>query len=142
MTAFMIIIVIALFMVLLGFTWYRLEAYEGMEKVIICVVGILLSWGITAILFSISSNGIEYINEEVEREISKILVLVFTPINGIVIMPYIAKIMSKVRFDEMNQKEAIKKILIFCIILFAILFVEVKYIENIQIGILDVANGM
>ena len=142
MTAFMIIIVIALFMVLLGFTWYRLEAYEGMEKVITCVAGILLSWGITTILFSISSNGMEYLNEEVEREISKILVLVFTPINGIVFMPYVAKIMSKVRFDEMNKQEAVKKILIFCVIILAVFFVEVKYLENIQIGILNVANGM
>ena len=142
MTAFMIIIVIALFMVLLGFTWYRLEAYEEMEKVITCVAGILLSWGITTILFSISSNGMEYLNEEVEREISKILVLVFTPINGIVFMPYVAKIMSKVRFDEMNKQEAVKKILIFCVIILAVFFVEVKYLENIQIGILNVANGM
>ena len=142
MTAFMIIVVIALFMVLLGFTWYRLEAYEGMEKVIICVVGILLSWGITTILFSISSIGMEYINNEAEREISKILVLVFTPINGIVFMPYVAKIMSEVRFDEMNKNEAVKKLLIFFIILLVIFFVEVKYLENIQIGILDVANGM
>lgn len=142
MTAFMIIVVIALFMVLLGFTWYRLEAFEGMEKVIICVVGLLLCWGITTILFSISSNGMNYINDEVENEISKILVLVFTPINGIVFMPYIAKIISSVRFDEMKKEEAVKKIGILCIILIAIFFVEVKYLENIQIGILDVANKM
>ena len=142
MTAFMIIIVIALCMVLLGFPWYRLEAYEGMEKIIICVVGILLCWGITAILFSLSSNGMDYINEEVEREISKILVLVFTPINGIAFMPYVAKLMSKVRFDEINKQEAVKKILILCVILLAIFFVEVKYLENIQLGILNVANGM
>ena len=142
MTAFMIIIVIALFMVLLGFTWYRLEAYEQMEKVIICVAGILLSWGITTILFSLSSGGMNYISEEIEREISKILVLVFTPINGIAFMPYVAKIMSKVRFDEMNKQEATKKIFKWCIILIAVFFVEVKYLENIQLGILDVANKM
>ena len=142
MTAFMIIVIIALFMVLLGFTWYRLEAYEGMEKLIICVAGLLICWGITTILFSISSTGMNYANDEVEKEISKILVLVFTPINGITFMPYIAKIMSKVRFDEINKQEAMKKILILCIILIAIFFVETKYLENIQLGILNVANGM
>ena len=142
MTAFMIIVVIALFMVLIGFTWYRLEAFEGMEKVIICVGGILLCWGITAILFSISSNGMDYINEEVEGEISKILVLVFTPINGIAFMPYIAKIMSRVRFDEITKVEAVKKIILLFIILLVIFFMEIKYLENIQIGILNVANSM
>lgn len=142
MTAFMIIVVIALFIVLMGFSWYRLEAFEGMEKIIICVAGILLAWGITTVLFSISSNGMDYINQEVKREISKILVLVFTPINGIAFMPYISKIMSKVKFDELKKEEAIKKVGIFCLILIVIFFVEVKYLTNIQLGILDVASKM
>ncbi len=142
MTAFMIIVVIALFIVLVGFSWYRLEAFEGMEKIIICVAGILLAWGITTILFSISSNGMDYINQEIEREISKILVLVFTPINGIAFMPYVSKIMSKVKFDELKKEEAIKKVGIFCLILIVIFFVEVKYLTNIQLGILDVASKM
>ena len=142
MTAFMIIVVIALFIVLMGFSWYRLEAFEGMEKIIICVAGILLAWGITSILFSISSSGMNYVNQEVEREISKILVLVFTPINGIAFMPYISKIMSKVKFDELKKEEAIKKVGIFCLILIVMFFVEVKYLTNIQLGILDVASKM
>lgn len=142
MTAFMIIVVIALFIVLMSFSWYRLEAFEEMEKIIICVAGILLAWGITTVLFSISSNGMDYINQEVEREISKILVLVFTPINGIAFMPYISKIMSKVKFDELKKEEAIKKVGIFCLILIVIFFVEVKYLTNIQLGILDVASKM
>lgn len=142
MTAFMIIVVIALFIVLMGFSWYRLEAFEGMEKIIICVAGILLAWGITTVLFSISSNGMDYINQEVKREISKILVLVFTPMNGIAFMPYISKIMSKVKFDELKKEEAIKKVGIFCLILIVIFFVEVKYLTNIQLGILDVASKM
>ena len=142
MTAFMIIVVIALFIVLMSFSWYRLEAFEEMEKIIICVAGILLAWGITTVLFSISSNGMDYINQEVEREISKILVLVFTPINGIAFMPYISKIMSKVKFDELKKEEAIKKVGIFCLILIVMFFVEVKYLTNIQLGILDVASKM
>ena len=142
MTAFMIIVVIALFIVLMSFSWYRLEAFEEMEKIIICVAGILLAWGITSILFSISSSGMNYVNQEVEREISKILVLVFTPINGIAFMPYISKIMSKVKFDELKKEEAIKKVGIFCLILIVMFFVEVKYLTNIQLGILDVASKM
>ena len=142
MTAFMIIVVIALFRVVVGFSWYRLEAFEGTQKVIICVAGLLLSWGITSILFSMSSSGIEYISVEVEKEISKILILVFTPINGIGFMPYVSKIISKIKFEEMSKEEAIKKILILFVILIAVFFVEVKYLENIQLGILDIANKM
>ena len=142
MTSFIIIVVIALFIVLVGFTWYRLEAYEGMEKVIICVAGILVSWLITSILFSISSNGIEYMNEEVKNEVSKILVLVFTPINGIAFMPILAKTMSRLKFDEIDSKEAVKQVFTLLAVFIIICVIEVMYLRNIQLGIFEVANGM
>ena len=140
MTSFIIIVVIILFIVLVGFTWYRAEAFDGMERVIICVAGILLSWAITSILFKISANGIEYINLEVEKEISKILILVFTPINGIIYMPYISKLISQYKFDEIKINEISKKILILAIILIIVFAIEVAYLKNIQLGIFDVAN--
>lgn len=140
MTSFIIIVVIALFIVSIGFTWYRLEAYDGTEKIIICVGGILISWALTSILFSISSNGLEYLNLEVKNEISKILILVFTPINGIAFMPFIAKKMSQIKFEEIDSKEAMKSVAIFLVILLVIFFVEVQYLENIQLGILNIAN--
>ena len=142
MTSFIIIVVIALFIVLVGFSWYRLEAYEQIEKIIYCVAGILVSWVITSILFSISSSGMNYINAEVEKEISKILVLVFTPINGIVLMPYIAKVLSRLRFDEIDQKEAIKQFMILAVIFIVVCIIEVFYLKNIQVGILNVANSL
>lgn len=142
MTSFMIIVVIALFIVLVGFTWYRLEAFEGLERVIICVAGILISWGITSLLFSISTKGITYTNPEIEKEISKILVMVFTPINGIIYMPYLAKIISNIKFEEITKEEVTKKIVIILVIMVGIFFVEVKYLTNIQLGIFDVANSI
>ena len=140
MTFFMTIVVIALFIVVLGFTWYRLEAFERTEKLIICVAGILLSWGLTAILFSMSSSGINYTDPTIEQEISKILVLVFTPINGLIYMPYIGKIISQIKFEEITVKDAMKKILVLLIIMILIFVIEVKYLKNVQQGIFEIAN--
>ena len=140
MTSFIIIVVIALFIVSIGFTWYRLEAYEGIERVIICVAGILISWLITSIIFYISSNGLEYMNVEVKNEISKILVLVFTPINGIAFMPYIGKKMSQLKFDEIEIQEAIKKVAIVLVLLLILFAIEVQYLESIQQGILNIGK--
>lgn len=142
MTFFMTIVVIALFIVVLGFTWYRLEAFERTEKLIICVAGILLSWGLTAILFSMSSSGINYTDPTIEQEISKILVLVFTPINGLIYMPYIGKIISQIKFEEITVKDAMKKILVLLIIMILIFVIEVKYLKNVQQGIFEIANGI
>lgn len=140
MTSFIIIVVIALFIVLVGYTWYRLEAFDGLERVIFCVAGILICWLITSILFSISSNGMEYINEEIESEISKILVLVFTPINGIAIMPFVARITSQAKFEEIDEKTIIKRIITIIVIFIIVSIIEVMYLKNIQLGILQVAN--
>lgn len=140
MTFFMTIVVIALFIVVLGFTWYRLEAFERTEKLIICVAGIFLSWGLTTILFTMSSRGINYTDPTIEQEISKILILVFTPINGLIYMPYVGKIISQVKFDEITKEEATKKILVLLIIMIVIFIIEVRYLENIQQGIFEIAN--
>lgn len=142
MTAFMIIVVIALFIVLVGFTLYRLEALDGIERIILCVAGILISWGITSILFSISTKGVSYTNIEIQNELSKVLILVFTPINGILIMPYTAKIINQVKFEEITIAEAIKKIAILLIILLIIFFIETKYLTKIQTGVLDIVEGL
>lgn len=142
MTSFIIIIIIALFIVLVGFTWYRLEAYEGMERIIICVIGILLSWGIANILFNISSNGFEYATPELKDKVSEILVILFTPINGIMFMPYVSKIMSNIKFNEIEQQEAVKKVLILIVILVIVFFIEVQYLKYIQGGMFQIVNSM
>ena len=142
MTLLMIIVVIALLVVLLGFTWYRLEAFEKMERVVICVAGILLSLGITSILFKLSTNGLDYSNIEIKKEMSKILIMVFTPINGIVYMPYLAKIMSRLKFGEMNKSEARKKLSKLSIIVIVIFLIEIKYLNYIQLGIFEIANNL
>lgn len=142
MTSFIMIIVIALFIVQIGFTIYRAEAYERIEKVVICVAGTLISWLITIILFNLSSKGIEYSNLEFKHQVSKILVLVFTPINGIIYMPYIVKLMSKYKFNEIKNDELIKKILLLIIITIILFIIEVIYLKNIQLGIINVANKM
>ena len=77
-----------------------------------------------------------------ENEVSKILVLVFTPINGIAFMPILAKTMSRLKFDEIDSKEAVKQVLILLAVFIIICVIEVMYLRNIQLGIFEVANGM
>lgn len=141
-TPFIIIVVIALFMVLIGYTWYRLEAYEGMERVIICVGGILISWFITTMLFNLSANGLDYTNLDFKNEVSKILILVFTPINGIIFMPYVGKLMSQNKFDEIEKEDLIKKIAMIIMIMVVISLAEFNFLKDIQTGIFEIASKM
>lgn len=142
MITFIIIVTIALFAIAIGFTWYRLQAYEKTEKIIFIIIGILICLIITTIIFSISSNGIDYINSDAKGQVAKILISVFTPINIILTMPYIAKILSKMKFDEIDNDKARKKILSFFVIFIILLIIETIYLSSIQSQILDIANKM
>ncbi len=141
MIPLIIIVVFALFFVLIGFTWYRLDMLENVEKILVCAGGIIVSLIITNILLSISSKGINYQSEEVRLQISKMIVLVFTPINGITYMPYLSGIINKIRIGE-NIEDLDKKILRIAIIVIIVFFIEVLYFKKIQLGIFDIANNL
>ena len=57
-------------------------------------------------------------------------------------MPYIVKLMSKYKFNEIKNDELIKKILLLIIITIILFTIEVIYLKNIQLGIINVANKM
>ena len=140
MTSFIIVVVIALFIVSVGFTWYRLEAYEGIEKVVIAAIGVIICWVVTSVLFDIAAKGIKFPSIEAKEEMSRILVLIFTPINMLILMPYTAKQMSKLKFEEIGTSELVKNLLIFAVIIIVLFFFELKYLNYIQEGIINIAN--
>lgn len=138
--AFITVMQIILFIVCVRLIWIKLEMFSKKEKTIICIIGIIISFIITNIIFLISSSGINYENAEIKNKVSFIINTIFTPINGIIFMPYIAKILSKIRSNEIEQKQAIKKIVILCSLFFIVSFIEIKYFNYIQLGALDIAN--
>lgn len=136
------IIVLALFIVLIRFTWLKLNEYDQTQKTLLCTIGIIVSLIITSILFSISQKGIEYSNIEAMKRVRMILIAVFTPINGITFMPFFADILTKIKNSEIDQQEETKRIIKLVIILLVIFIIETKYLKSIQLGIIDVANKM
>ena len=131
---------IILFIVCVRLIWIKLEVFTKKEKIIMCIIGMIISFIITNIIFLISSSGINYENAEIKNKVSFTINTIFTPINGIIFMPYIAKFLSKIRSSEIKSKQANKKIMILCIIFFIIAFIEIKYFNYMQLGALDIAN--
>lgn len=142
MSIFIAIFVIALFAVLIAFSLRMLSAFEMKEKMRICIIGIATCLIITNILFFISAGGINYANSEMKNEAKKILVLVFAPINGLITMPYIAKLMNKIKLKEIEKEKARKNIVILGIIFLIICCIEILYLAQIQTGIVDISNNI
>jgi len=136
------IVIVAMYLILVAWTWQSLENIEKRKKVIYISLGILIFFIITLIIFSISKNNIDYQNKSTENAVRNLLVPLFTALNGIIFIPYIARILNKLEENEIS-KDKLKIKAIVLIIVFAIcIFIECGYLESIQKGIISVYNSM
>ena len=132
MNALITIIAIILFLVL-GIIIYN--GLNGMDKVIIFLVEIIACLIFTITLFNISSIGVDYPSEQNKKIAMKTLVAIFTPINGILLLPNITRIINESKNGEIGKDECNKKIKKFLSIFVLVLIIEFIYLRNTQIGI-------
>ena len=100
MVTVIIVGIVILSLVLIGWIWVSLGNIEKQKKILYIICGIFITWIITFIIYNISKIGIVYENQEIMKTIRKVFVLVFTIINGYVLLPYTFKI-----FDKINNEE-------------------------------------
>ncbi len=131
-----------IYFVLIAWTWQSLGIIEKRKKVISILIGILVMYIITLITFNISKKGIIYQEKEAEILVRRILVILFTGVNGIVIIPYVAKILNRLKENDIEQKELKKKVIIFLIIFIICIIFECKYLKDTQKGILNIYQAM
>ena len=132
------IITIILFAVLGVYTWQKLGNIEKKTKIIYIVLGLLIVAFITLILFNISSTNIDYEKIEMKNDIRKMLVLIFTPVNALFLMPSFAKILNEIKNNEIEKEKLKFRILKILIIFVIVLIIEYNYLVNTQIGILEI----
>ena len=133
-----IIIIMAVYLVLIAWTWYSLENIEKTKKIAVIAIGVFLTYIITLIIFSISKTGIDYGNIPNQSTMKNILVILFTGINGIVLLPYVAKILGKINENEI-EKDVVKRKIVILIIIFCMFF-ECGYLKDTQKGMINIYN--
>ena len=136
MTVILIIILILL-LVLLSWSWHSLGNIEKKTKVAIIVGGLVIVYLITFVIFSISKIGIDYKNKDAMKLIQTIFVMLFTIVNGYVILPYVFKKLNQINNEEIEKEKIIRSLIILAIIFIIIAIFEVSYLGNMQNGILE-----
>ena len=136
MTVILIIILILL-LVLLSWSWHSLGDIEKKTKVAIILGGLVIVYLITFVIFSISKIGIDYKNKDAMKLIQTIFVMLFTIVNGYVILPYVFKKLNQINNEEIEKEKIIRSLIILAIIFIIIAIFEVSYLENMQNGILE-----
>ena len=140
MTIFITLISIILFIILIALIWNRLSDLEPNQKILTCIASLSICIVFTLIIFSISSNGIEYINKEQKSIITRTFVAIFAPINGIIFIPYLAKIRSEAQCGNIDKKQTKRTLIILLILLILGTIIQINYFKTIQLGIIDYSN--
>lgn len=140
MNALITIIAIILFLVLGIIIYNGLNGIDNKKKVIIFLVEIIACLIFTITLFNISSIGVDYPSEQNKKIAMKTLVAIFTPINGILLLPNITRIINESQNGEIGKDECNEKIKKFLSIFVLVLIIEFIYLRNTQIGILSNYN--
>ena len=130
-----IIIIIAIYFILIAWTWQILGNVEKTKKVAVIIIGILIMYIVTLIVFNISKVGLNYENTNAQADVRNVLVTVFTGINGIIVIPQLAKVIEKISEDEIDKKTASRKFLIIAIIFIVCVIIDffrIKIFKFIQ----------
>ena len=137
-----ICIIIVMFLVLLGWTWSSLEDIEKTKKIEYIIVGFVVVYIITIIIYQISKIGISYENREIMKAIQNILVLVFSIVNGYILLPYIFKKIVQIQNDEIDDKKFKKTIVILIAVIIILTIIESNYLANAQNETLQIIDRL
>ena len=141
MSVMIYIMIIILFLIFIFWTWNNTKSFEGtFTRVSYIIIGTLFISITTFIIFIISKNNINYPNQDMIGVVRNIILLVFVPINGFIILPQIASTIGKIKNDDITAEKLKKRIVIFIIAIIIIVIFEGYYFKNIQNGIIQIIN--
>ena len=83
------VIMLILFLFLLRWMWLSLGSIEKTTKIKCMIYGIVILYIITLIIYNIAKIGTTYNNPEAMKIIKTVFVMLFTIINGYIILPYV-----------------------------------------------------
>ena len=130
--AVILIIIAILFLVLLGWSWNSLGSIDKKEKIKYIIIGLVLTYLLTFIIYAISKIGIQYDNKEAMKMIRTVFVLLFAIVNGYILLPYSFKKIEKIKNEEIEEEKLTRSIIILLIIIVMLLIFESIYLGNLQ----------
>lgn len=138
--AVIFIIILVLFLVLVAWMWHSLGNIEKRIKIPCIIIGLVIVYVITFIIYNISKIGINYEDKVIMQQIRNVFVILFTIVNGYIILPYVFRKLEQVNNDEIRKQKFVRSIMLLMIIVIVILVFERVYLGNIQRGVLDMMN--
>lgn len=135
-------IVFLLFVVYIVWTWNSTKEFEDQKiRIAYLLVGTLFIAMVTLIIFVVSKIGVNYPKKEMIGQVQKIVLLVFTPINGFVVLTQFSSVFQQIRSGMVSKDKMDKKIKRLLIIFAILIIIECIYFKNVQYGIIKIINS-
>ncbi len=135
---FIYFIIIVLFTVLVMWIWNNVKDFKNnTKKIKFIIIGLIILFICTTIIFAISKIGIKYPNSEVLKYVRRISIFLCVPINGYISLPHIAKIKSDIYTNTVDEEKCKKRIIILVAIIIIVTIFEIFYLRDFQNGIIN-----
>ena len=134
----LIFIISLVIYVIAGFVIYHnMYNFDKKEKIKMIILGFIVTLIMTTIICFISSNNINTENTQYISIIRNTSILLFSPINSIIFIPYIGNLLNKYKDNRLDEEQIKKRLIILAIILILIVIFELDYIKAFQVGLLS-----
>ena len=137
---FIVIMTIIIYCTFIIWTWQSMQSIEIPKKIAFIIIGTIIIYILTLIVFMIAQKDVNYQNVEIQKQVKNVIVNIFTGFNCVIIMPQIAKNLEKLKNDEIDKEKFLKKISIFVVVFIICLIFECGYMKTTQEGILNYAK--
>ena len=122
--------ILILNIVSIALTYYCLSNMEKREKFLFIAIGVAIIYILTSWVYWISTKDIAI--KEVSEMGKKIITLLFVPINGIIILPILAKSYAKYKMGSLGTDKLKNRGIVIAVILVILLIIECAYFKDIQ----------
>ena len=134
---FIIVGIIIIYLLVIAWSWNSLEDTDTPKKLLVIFAGIVAVFLITQIVFSMSKSAVNYENNNIEKSVGQVIVLLFTGLNSLVI-PFITRTFKKKENGEIDVNSFKVRMIIIGVIFLICLIIECGYMTDTQEGILRV----
>ena len=138
----MYFIIVILFIAYFIWTWNSTSEFEKYEiRISYILIGTIFITFFTFVLIWLAQIGISYPKVEMVGETRKIILLIFIPINGLLILTRFSSLFIEIKNGILSKEELNKKIKKIIIVYGALIIAEFLYIRHIQTGIIEVIKA-
>ena len=136
-------IIFILFISYLVWTWKSTKEYESIiSRASYILVGSIFITVVTLVIFEISKMGVIYPKDEMIGEVRKIILLIFVPVNGLIVLTQSASVFSQVKSGMVSKEDMSKRIRILAVVFIIMIIIECIYFKSIQNGMIKIINAI